>query len=341
MDKADVTRRILRATVDKAINDIGADPERSVRNLVELGQNFASGRFQQYFFDMMRAILNNGQSAYYPLAEKIVSSVDHETLETFGINIGYNGFTLGAANIRETEDREGYNIPWTAVFRLSGREGGISDTEADEAVSQFRELGVYCYIIICKSGQQERISWIFRKYSDCAFVLFVHGEDLSEGEAEDLTCCKNLMVCISADSAGFAASAVMMRRKKLLYGVYSVYSDKMADDILSGLWLRRVAPETGTFAFLVAGGDAGALTQSLVRDYVHRVRREQRYPLFLMDMTSDIMYIDKIISDDACSVMFDEDGQLMTPGGRTQGDGLNLRCTAIKEILRAAVPKKK
>ncbi|MGE4485034.1 MAG: hypothetical protein AB7C97_07995 [Oscillospiraceae bacterium] len=341
MNKADVTRQIIRTTVEKAINDIENDTERSVRNLVELGQNFVCGRFQQYFFDMMGAILKNRESAYYPLAGKIVSTVDHETIKTFGINLGYNGCTLGAASIRENEQREGFNIPWTAAFKLSGRSGDMSVDEVDAAISQFRELGVYCYVIICLPNMEKLISGLFKKYSDCAFVLFIYGGDIGERAADDLTNYKNLMIAVSADSAGFAASTALMRREKLLYAVYSIYDDKMTGDILSDSWIQRVAPETGTFAFLIAGSDAGARTRDAVCSYVRRVRAEQKYPLFLMDVISDIMYIDRIISDDACSVMFDGDGQLLTFEGRACDDKLNLRRTAVKEILQTAAPKKK
>ena len=57
-------------------------------------------------------MLQNEKSAYYDLAKRIATGVDHDLVTTFGVNVGYNGFTKGARLIRRIEAERGFNIPW-------------------------------------------------------------------------------------------------------------------------------------------------------------------------------------------------------------------------------------
>ena len=47
MKQSDLTRTILSATVDKALDDIRKDPDRTARNLIDLGLHFSNGAFQK------------------------------------------------------------------------------------------------------------------------------------------------------------------------------------------------------------------------------------------------------------------------------------------------------
>lgn len=42
-----LARTIIETMLNKALRDIERDPDRSIRNLIDLGINFAKGRFQQ------------------------------------------------------------------------------------------------------------------------------------------------------------------------------------------------------------------------------------------------------------------------------------------------------
>ena len=67
MHRIDITRSLLEATIDKALRDLQTDPERSVRNLVDLAQSFSNGRFQKNFFSIIQSLLEDQDSAYYTL----------------------------------------------------------------------------------------------------------------------------------------------------------------------------------------------------------------------------------------------------------------------------------
>ena len=95
-----ITKALLKTTIKKALAEIRKDPKRSVRNLVDLGLNFAEGCNQREIFDITQHYLSNENSAYFLLAERMANEIDHEKLTAFGLNFGYNGCTSGARILR-------------------------------------------------------------------------------------------------------------------------------------------------------------------------------------------------------------------------------------------------
>lgn len=110
--KKDMTRVLVESAVRRTLKNISESPERATRNLIDLGLQFSSGRFQTRLLSQAQKMLQNQNSAYYELVKNIVATVDHSILTTFGVNLGYNSCTKGAQIIREIEEKNGYNIPW-------------------------------------------------------------------------------------------------------------------------------------------------------------------------------------------------------------------------------------
>ena len=110
--KKDMKRVLVEATVRRTLKNIQESPHRATRNLVDLGLQFSSGRFQTRFLTQAQKLLQNPKSAYYDLVKNIVTTVDHDIITTFGVNLGYNSCTKGAQRIREIEAEKGFNIPW-------------------------------------------------------------------------------------------------------------------------------------------------------------------------------------------------------------------------------------
>jgi hypothetical protein len=334
LNKPDLTRTILETTIAKALKDMETDPERSIRNLVEHGQNFSSGGFQKNLFEMTQTMLKDEKSAYYKLVKNVVSNVDHETLKTFGINLGYNGCTNGARLIRKNESKYKFNIPWTIAFKMDEDMGGVPVADIAATVSEGRKLGVYTYIVSCEGSTVDEAMALSQLFPDCAFVFFVFPDMLEDETLGLLKEYHNVMTSISADTRDFMDTANALRKNKILYAVHLRYKDETLDRILSDEWLKAIAPSCCTFAFLVPHETCGAGTVERVYNYVNKTREKQQYPLIAMDIYSDILYIDRIISEGACSLSFDTDGQVITMDGRLDGSGFNLRQTALRNILR-------
>ena len=78
-----VNRIMVNTIVKKAIHDLKADPERTVRNLIDMALKFADTRFQQQFYSGAQSLLTNEKSAYYDLVKDTITQVNEETLLTF------------------------------------------------------------------------------------------------------------------------------------------------------------------------------------------------------------------------------------------------------------------
>ncbi len=82
------TSRILIETVVKStLKRLKDDPERNIRNLVDMARHFSSSRFQQRFFETAQKMLENENSSYYGLVRDLNSYADIDHLFCFGMNL--------------------------------------------------------------------------------------------------------------------------------------------------------------------------------------------------------------------------------------------------------------
>lgn len=336
MEKADITKTIVELTIDKVLIDIETDTERSVRNFIDLGRNFSKGGFQKYFFEMVQKILQNDESPYYRHAKNLVTRVNHETIKTFGINLGYNGCTNGAKRIRENEEKYRFNIPWTIAFLIDDFKNGISEYDIEKTVLQGEKLGTHVYLICCNAESLQQILFLLEKFPDCAFVIFADGAFKDLSVLKKLSRYHNFMISILAEADDSIKTAEVLARNSFLYAVHTYYDEKKLKEIMSGEWIERVLTTSSTFAFLIGKDSCSPEVRNEVRKYCLCIRERQQYPIFLMDLVSDIFYIDQIISQCGCSIGFNSKGQLYTLSGQIKGNDYNIRKAGLKEILKKA-----
>ena len=121
MESRALSRAMVESVVDRSLREIVSDPDRSLRKLVDLGNLLARGRSQKESFSLLSRVLENEGSPYYDMVRRIVQEVDREKLKCFGINLGWESWTVGAGRIRALEGERHYNIPWCLTFRLGGQ----------------------------------------------------------------------------------------------------------------------------------------------------------------------------------------------------------------------------
>ena len=92
-----MSRVLIETMVRKGIREMQEDPERTARNLVDMAIHFSpEGRFARELFGSAQRMLADEQSGYYALVSDVVNHMDPQRLLTFGMLVGYDGFTLGA-----------------------------------------------------------------------------------------------------------------------------------------------------------------------------------------------------------------------------------------------------
>lgn len=166
-----MSRMLVGSVVKRTLKDIKENPERSVRNLVDMALRFSEGRFQQDFFSTAQTMLQNENSAYYKLVRDVVSYADPDRLYTFGMNLGYNGCTEGAQRIRENEKRLECNIPWIVSLQIDAGHFEEKELQYQAAIHDGEKLGIYSWMLFCSEEPQKALTLV-REHADSAFSFF-------------------------------------------------------------------------------------------------------------------------------------------------------------------------
>ncbi|MBF4692134.1 hypothetical protein [Fusibacter ferrireducens] len=337
MEREDITRTIIELTIDKVFVDVEIDAERRIRNLVDLGQNFSKGQFQRSFFEMVQKMLANDESPYYLHAKNTIAQVNHETLKTFGINLGYNGCTKGVRQIRENRATYHFNIPWSITFSLTDTHR-ISQYDIERVILEGEQLGVYVYLIFCTTERIKEVVYLLEKFPDCAFILFLKGTFIKSQAMGALHKYHNFMISTLFESKDCSQTTDYLTQNGFLHAVHSFYNDAHLEEIISGAWIKNALRTSSTFAFLIHETSCSHEVKKEVEKYVIGVREQQRYPIFLMEFTMDMNSIDRIISEESHSIGFNSEGQVYTAMGKLEGGKNNLLAGNLQEILEHNMP---
>lgn len=332
------TSRILIETiVRKAIRNIKEEPGRSTRNLVDMALHFSNNRFQQHFFETAQTMLKNEKSPYYDLIRNIVMYTDSERLFHFGMNLGYNACTAGAAKIRETEEKELFDIPWVISLYIQPDIFQKNSRHYENLITDGESLGIHAWMLFCDSGSQAVLP-LAELHPDSAFALFCKRQDITPSFLEQVSEIHNLMLVLSYEEDS-SALCRQLRDKELLYSIYTSYSQENMESVTSGNLFYSMEQLHPAFAILLPESGCPDSVRKKIYQYVKTARTQQIFQFILWDAIEDSIAVDNIISDNSCLAVFDTDGQLITLPEKKPCARLNLLQTNLKDILKFAFPK--
>jgi len=330
-----MSRILIETVVKSTLKGLKEDPERNIRNLVDMALHFSGGRFQQRFFEAAQRMLENENSPYYGLVRDLVSYADAEHLFRFGMNLGYNSCTYGARRIRQNEEQLGHNIPWTVLFQMDGRSPEHL-AQYDAAVSDGEKLGICTWMLFAPRIPRQLLGLI-GNHPDSAFFLFCEPEDITDGFLDSVSELKNGMPAPRYQE-GQEDAYDRLRKSGIPYSVYFPYSQDDLEAILNGDLFTSIQQVHPVFAALFPRPEQPELVRRLVRQAVERARNEQLFQMIPWELERDNQMIDEIISDDACSAAFDPNGYLLEPNAGCAG--LCLFDDGLEAVLQSACPKK-
>lgn len=335
---ASSTKRILIETiVRKALRNIQSAPERSIRNLVDMGLSFSKGRFQTRLFQSVQHMLTDEHSAYYPLVRNIVTNVEHDRLLNFGMNVGYNSCTLGAKKIREMEAEEGFNIPWTLYLEIDKDTILQHPAAYDNLICQGKELGIYTWFVFADGLCTELIDLLV-KHDDCAFALLCRAQSLTAELLEELAGLPHTLVSVELNEQAESLCSAL-RERKLLYAVHKTYTSSDVPEILSDNLLYDTQSLQAPITALIPGKDCSEAERKQVFDYILRKREGQDFATVLWDVVRDVLGIDTIISEDCCSAGFRADGTFFVLADQRDTSEWNMFRHDLKTILQRCLQK--
>lgn len=332
-----MTRILIETTIRNAIKQIKNDPERSMRNVVDMALNFTNGRFQQHFLSVAQTMLKNEDSSYYKLIPDIISNVDEEHLITFGMNIGYNSCTFGVEKIREIEVREQYNIPWSISLEICGNEYIKYKSAYHSLIEQGMQIGIYTWKIY-SVGQLHHILTLAKSFPDCAFPIFCLQEEITPALLDDIIDIHNIMLVIQYAN-DMETVCELLRLRKVLYSVSISLPGLSCDDIENSL----IDAENvhSIFTIFTENREVPLETSSSFYEYIQQIRTGQKYRTIPFDMIHDNLFIDSIISDEACSIGFTKNGDCYTLNNQVIQANQNFFNCKLSNILSAVAPKMK
>lgn len=302
MKRNKMTEIMIRAAISKIIRDMKEDPERGIKNLIELADKNASGRARD-ILEYVKKELNDKNSAYRKLLIGIFSETDEKILTEFGFNLGYSAFSVGADTIRQIGQREGHKIPWSVFFDMSWGSYPAPDT-VDSLVKQGLDMGIYCYMfhIDRKYSGYAALLDIISKNPDCVFFLFLYTPAINDALISRIRALKNVMVLLKLEAETFKedqAAARLIVQSGCLCGCFVRYSSRGGilwdEGVLSGA-------ESLGFPFLVM-----LCNERLARDgensmkrYVGSYRMKLKRPVLPVDLWSDMIFAGTAAGTGAC-----------------------------------------
>lgn len=346
MDKRNrLTYMMVEAAVDKGIKDIQENAYRGVRNLVDLGEHFATGRFQKDFYDIAQQMLKNKNSVYYEILDNLIKNVDHKIIKHFGINLGYNSWTYGAKKIREYEKEYRYNVPWTIVFDFRNEtENMLTAAEVSDILNTCESIGIYSGMFF--TGKDEKLVddlvKVLSSHKDGAFFLLVEPELVTDELASEVNQASNIVLSMEFKTSGENTecknAADRLLRRKCLYGVYSMYDSGDIEYLMSDSYTSQISNLHCTFAFLVRKANDEALGDEKLSGFTTKYSDPDGYPFLLFDFYKDIARVDMKISVEECFLCIKSDGKIAVGNMDTMGQVSDIRSSSLKNILKETMP---
>lgn len=344
MEKNKLIYTIIESAVEKGIHYIVDNPKRGVRNLLDLGEYFASGRFQKSFFDLAHEMLNNEDSFYYEIIEDLVENTNHDTIKDFGINIGYNSFTCGARIIREDEKEFEYKIPWTIVFDF--REEACESLTEDEIVNVIQKgknLGIYCYIFLIDSNDILMDLYpIIKNNDDCGISLILSPKIINEQAVKEMSTLTNLcffLLINDIEEIELRSSVNYLRNYRCLYGGSYYYDESFSYTEEFESISKKIISIHANFAIMIKRPGSNNQIEENTYDYIYNSRFKTDSSALIMDFYGDINRVGNIIYEIPKETHFlsiDSIGQisLTTLENKTK---YNIRTNSFEEIFKSPI----
>lgn len=326
------TRAMVQSLASRSIRRIAEDPERGLRNLVDMGLATATGRFQKHYMMILQGVLEDPACPYYELVCRTARQVENRNLTLFGVNIGWQSWTVGAQRIRKSKAAQGSDIPWSLTLHLAGSPEDGMDWAG--LVKAGQEEGIYAYFLHVGGdpAAMEQAVELARGAERSAFLLFAYPEDVAPALGE-LTALDNTAVMVCTDRPGWQEAVAALREERRLYGLWR--SCETAEDVeQTAPWLEEIQDEGGIAAFSIPA--PGCPAQS--REQLHRLAEEtwhkRLYPLLVFDYYADILLVNDTISGSFRFVSVLPDGQAAVyQDGREVPTGVNLRSAPLETLL--------
>ena len=325
----DASTTLKKFGLDQAFRYIYKDPDKNLVKLLDWGEHFSGGAFEEQR-QLLRQAFTDPSNPYYSYVRGLLNNVDQEVVKTLATNFFINTALVGWPKQEKLREKYGCNIPWTILMDPTsacnlhctgcwaaeyGNKLNLTYEEIDSIICQGKELGVYFYIYTGGEPlvRKKDLIRLCEKHSDCVFLCFTNATLIDEEFADEMLRVKNFVPAISLEGdekatdsrrgAGTYQKVMramdLLRRKKLLYGISACYTSVNWDSISSDEFYQSLI-DLGAyfiwyFHYMPVGNDASPELMPTPEQRTQIYRRIRRLrsekPLFAMDFQNDGEYV--------------------------------------------------
>jgi len=324
MRKETLMHTTIQNIVKNRLNKVNFDTNRSLRQLIDYGRTFSTGRFQKYYLDLIQTALKNDNSNYFELIKKLTRETDQTRVLDFFINLGYDSWTYNANIIREKTEELGINIPWIILLNT---DENTTLTNEEYIISQGKELGINSFIIITNSKLSlERAMKLAREFPRVCFFIKAKTSFCKELTSTSPT---NYFLLLDLDDDFSLEIFNQLKKEKLLLGTYSKEMDPKN--------IKKLIKENYKKGILFTFVDNEQLNENLYKEIL-KTRNQLNYPMIVIDIFEDFLEVNQIISNN--TMILEISNNQITIG--TEKPNLNFKSYAntnrdsLLEILKEA-----
>lgn len=298
MDQESITKGILAGIIDRYIAEIGKDPGRSIRKLLDMAEFTSDGPTQKICYQMMQQMAADQASPYYEMIHHLVTSLPPETIRQFGINLGHNAWTFSSGHVRKISANRDLSIPWAVLIDRRPGPERIPFSDVTALVQRGRAVDIFGYLIMAGDpAEWEAYAGLCRAHADCVFGLCLSPQDLQGELLEEISEIHNLMILLDTDCPDWQEGMEKLSGNQCLYSAFrTIRNEADAAEVLSGEWFEELGPFFPLLAFTYADDGCPEDTASAIQHYMWQARLDQVCSILPCDLVSDFLIISRLVS---------------------------------------------
>lgn len=294
--------------------------------LISWAEKLPMPEHQKKDLESVKTFLQNKDSNWYKLGQRLLAETDPKVKEKLGINFFLNANFLGVPKQQKMAQELGCSVPWAILIDPTAKcnlhctgcwAGEYSQKDEldfdtlDRIFTECEELGIY--FIIMSGGEptlrKDDIVKLAEKHSSQGFLLFTNGTLVDDKFIEDMKRVGNITLTFSIEGFEETTDArrgkgvfkkVMdamdrMRKAGLIYGVSTTYNRYNTEELASEEFVDMLVDKGVTYAwyftYIPVGRDADVemMATPEQRAYMYDKILEYRRtkPIFIMDFWND------------------------------------------------------
>jgi len=359
----------------RGLKYLANQPMENLDKTVEWVEKIPMAPHHKDYVKGVKTFLQNSDSNWYQLAERVLTETDPKVREKFAVNFFLNANFFGVPKQYKLAEELGYSIPFAILIDPTERcnlhctgcwagdykKGDDLEYDLlDRVLTEAEQLGIY--FIIMSGGEptvrKKDIIRLAEKHSSQCFHLFTNGTLIDDDFIAEMKRVGNITVAFSIE--GFEESTDMrrgkgvfkkvmdamdkMREAGIFYGVSVTYCRHNTEELASSEFVDMLVEHGAAFAwyftYIPIGRDVDLSMMATPEQRAYMYDRILEYretkPIFLMDFWNDSEIAKGCIAGGRRYIHINAQGDV-EPCAFVHYASCNIKDTSLKEALSSNI----